>query len=181
VSEDIRGLLLKCLSLKDLPRAGWVNRGVSNPESVAAHSWGVAFLALSLCPSSLDRGVVASIAIIHDLAEIIVGDITPTDGVSSADKSRLEGDASAKIFTQLGKYSLSGENGAKNAQYLHELWLDYDHSRTPEGRFVKACDKLDMALQAALYSSQQELDLDEFIESALSRLDDPILITLIGK
>ena len=181
MSEEIRELLLKCLSLKDLPRAGWVNRGVSNPESVAAHSWGVAFLALSLCPPSLDRGVVASIAIIHDLPEIIVGDITPTDGVSSADKSRLEGDASAKIFAQLGEYSLSGENGVKNAQYLYELWLDYDHSRTPEGRFVKACDKLDMALQAALYSSQQELDLDEFIESALSRLDDPILNTLIGK
>ena len=58
---------------------------------------------------------------------------------------------------------------------LLELWLDYEEGRTPEGRFVKACDKLDMALQASFYSGKQGIDLGEFIESALAKLDDGIL------
>ena len=58
---------------------------------------------------------------------------------------------------------------------LLELWLDYENERTPEGRFVKACDKLDMALQASLYSEKYDLDLNVFVESALARLDDGVL------
>ena len=44
-----------------------------------------------------------------------------------------------------------------------------------EGRFVKACDKLDMALQAQSYSAAQGLDLEEFVESALRRLPEGML------
>ena len=179
MSKELRGLLLECLSLKSLPRRGWVLRGVANPESVASHSWGVAFIALSLCPAKLDYGVVASIAIIHDLPEIIVGDITPDDGISAAEKEQLEGDAAAAIFSQFSTLSHGGHLLAKNGQKMHELWLDYEHQRTPEGRFVKACDKLDMALQASLYILEQGLDLSEFIESALSRLDDHAVKALI--
>ena len=54
--ELLRARLLEALSLKDLARAGWVRAGVQHPESVAAHSWGVAWLVLALCPAELDRG-----------------------------------------------------------------------------------------------------------------------------
>ena len=160
----IRNTLLECLALKDLPRAGWVNAGVENPESVAAHSWGVAWLAAVLCPKGVDRGVATTIAVIHDVAEVRVGDITPEDGVDAGEKSRVEHEATAQILAVLG-----------GDESLLELWLDYERERTPEGRFVKACDKLDMALQASVYSENQNLDLSEFIDSALSRLDDEVL------
>ena len=39
--------LSEALALKDVLRQGWVDRGHPHPESVAAHSWGVAFLVLS--------------------------------------------------------------------------------------------------------------------------------------
>ena len=160
----IRNTLLECLALKDLPRAGWVNAGVENPESVAAHSWGVAWLAAVLCPKGVDRGVATTIAVIHDVAEVRVGDITPEDGVDADEKSRVEHEATAQILA-----ALDGDES------LLELWLDYEGERTPEGRFVKACDKLDMALQASVYSETQGIELGQFIDSALDRLEDDVL------
>ena len=65
------------------------------------------------------------------------------------------------------------------AEDLYALWREYEDASTPEGRLVKALDKLDMALQATIYEAQS-LDLSEFVDSALARLDDPLLRTLAG-
>ena len=64
--------LLAAYGLKHLDRAGWVRVGIDAPESVAAHSWGLCWLALSLCPAELDLGTVLSFATLHDVAEAIV-------------------------------------------------------------------------------------------------------------
>ena len=50
----MRDSLIEMLLLKQLPRTGWVRSGIHNPESVAAHSWGMAILALKLIPDGLD-------------------------------------------------------------------------------------------------------------------------------
>ena len=126
--------------------------------------WGVAWLVAVLSPEGVDRGVATTIAVIHDVAEVRVGDITPADGIDSEEKSRMEHEEIVKILDALG-----------GDESLLELWLDYENERTPEGRFVKACDKLDMALQASLYSEKYDLDLNVFVESALARLDDGVL------
>lgn len=132
---------------------------------MAAHSWGVAWLVLALCPPELDRGKALAIAVLHDLAEVRVGDITPHDGVDADTKHALEARATAALLEPL-----------PNGDALNALWQAYGVS--PEGRFVKACDKLDMALQAARYSDDQGLDLNEFIDSALSKLHSEALRAL---
>ncbi len=167
VSSLARSTTRRVLALKELPRAGWVRVGVSEPESVAAHSWGVAWLVLVLCPDDLDRGRALAIATIHDLAEIRTGDITPHDGVDEADKSARETEAFRALVSNL-----------PTADELIGLWAEYEHGTSPEGRFVKACDKLDMALQAARYADAQGIDTSEFVESALQRLDDATLQAL---
>ncbi len=163
--SELRERLIECLALKALPRAGWVREGVPQPESVAAHSWGVAWLVLVLCPDELDRGEALAIAVVHDLAEVRVGDLTPRDVVE--DKAALESAAYAEL---VGPLPRSAE--------LERLFAAYGVS--PEGRFVKACDKLDMALQAADYQARTGQDLREFVESALSRLPDGLLRYLAG-
>ncbi|OYR56353.1 phosphohydrolase, partial [Halorubrum sp. E3] len=40
--------VLAAYDLKDERRTGWQLRGVDDPESVAAHSWGVAYLVVTL-------------------------------------------------------------------------------------------------------------------------------------
>jgi putative hydrolase of HD superfamily len=146
-------LVFEALRLKALPRKGWLRVGIATPESVAAHSWGIALLGTMLTPPELDRGKVLLIAAVHDLAEALVGDITPHDGVNPADKHRLEEDAMAR-FSSL-----------PNGDELHSAWLEYEHGSTPEGRFVKALDKLDMGLQALAYR-REGFGTEEFLASA---------------
>ena len=165
--ERLRARLIGAMALKALPRAGWVRAGVPAPESVAAHSWGVSFLVLILCPPDLDRGRALAIATLHDLAEVRAGDITPHDKVPPAEKTRRETEAMRATLTV-----------EPDAEALYALWREYEDASSPEGRLVKALDKLDMALQAAAYEASDDLDLTEFIDSALSRLDDPLLRSL---
>jgi 5'-deoxynucleotidase YfbR-like HD superfamily hydrolase len=56
-----------------------------------------------------------------------------------------------------------------NAEALIALAEEYDIS--PEGRFVKALDKLDMLLQARRYAEAQGVNTEEFVASALAALD----------
>src|SRR5436190_1274118 len=53
-------------------------RGVRDPESVADHSYGMALLALvAPLPAGVDRDRLIRLALVHDLAEARVGDLTP--------------------------------------------------------------------------------------------------------
>ena len=149
----MRDNLLEMLELKQLPRTGWVRSGVNNPESVAAHSWGMAILALRLTPKELNLERVLSLCLVHDLPEVRVGDLTPHDDVSN--KAELEHKAMSEIAPQ----------------WL-SLFEEYEAGETAEAKFVKQIDKLDMGLQAILYQTKQDITLDEFIESAKSKISD---------
>ena len=85
--------LKEALGLKDVIRAGWIRAGVKNPESVAAHSWGMALLATQICPDDLNIQRVLELCILHDIAEVHVGDITPHDNVTAEEKHRRESEA----------------------------------------------------------------------------------------
>ncbi|MBK9474633.1 MAG: HD domain-containing protein [bacterium] len=72
-------MLMQANRLKTTPRTGWFQRGVPSPESVADHSHGVALISLALLgsvPDKLDRAKVLAMAIAHDLAESVTGDLS---------------------------------------------------------------------------------------------------------
>ena len=135
------------LKLKSVAREGWIRAGIEQPESVAAHSWGMALLAMHLCPDELDRLRVIEMCLVHDLPEIIVGDLTPHDDLSN--KKEDEYNAMKSLAPQ----------------WL-DLFEEYEENASPESKFVKYLDKLDMALMAILYQEKFGLDLSEFILSA---------------
>lgn len=131
-------------ALKRMPRRGWVQRGVPDPESVAAHSFGVAALAaVTASTTGADPAQAALVAVIHDLAEALTGDVTPSDGVPGSEKQRREEEAARQILA-----------GIDPDGTLMAAWLDYAERRTPEGRLVKDLDKIDMALQADVYTRE---------------------------
>ncbi len=163
-----RERLLRCLRLKRVVRAGWTRFPIEYPESVAAHSWGLALIALLTCPPELDREKVVTLALIHDLAEVIVGDITPFDGVSEEDKRVQEEQALADI---LGSHPRSEE--------LQSMWQEFEDRTTPEGAFVSDLDKLDMGLQAEIYEQDFNINLDEFTISSHRVVKNPNLISLL--
>ncbi len=155
--DKIREVLLETLELKDLARSGWVKNGIVNCESVASHTWGVSWLVIALCPEDLNLQRALVMTTIHDIAETRVGDITPNDDISANEKHLLESNAMKDILSNF-----------KNSDELYKIWMEYELQITPESKFVKYCDKLDMALQAQKYMLNSDKNLNEFIDSAIS-------------
>ncbi|KAA0001413.1 MAG: HD domain-containing protein [Thermoplasmata archaeon] len=73
-------LAIKAGKLKGIKRKGWLRIGIEKVESVACHSYRVAFLAM-LIGDALNLNVekMLKMALLHDLAEATTGDITPYD------------------------------------------------------------------------------------------------------
>lgn len=171
--DDLLRFFLLAGRLKETPRAGWPLRGVADPESVADHSFRLALLALVLAPRTgepLDRERCVAMALVHDLAECLVGDITPYDGVPAEEKRRREEEAVRRL------------SGLAGDARLLELWREYDAAATPEARFVKELDKLETVMQAAAYErsgAAGEGALREFWEGAGAHLSSPLARALL--
>jgi len=141
--------------LKALDRAGWVRKQIPKPESVADHSFRVALMALIWsAEAGLDTCHCMKLALIHDLGESIIGDITPHDPISSDQKFEMEQAAVQSLSQCLGQ------------EEVIRLWQEYAQQTTSEAKFVMQLDKLEMVIQAAEYSRQSpNIDLHEFWES----------------
>jgi len=143
--------------LKKLPRMGWLLRGVQSPESVAEHTFRVAFITLFLGDELRKRGMeinvekALKIAILHDLAEARITDL-PLEAQKYVDKKKAERKAMVDIL------------GAERVEYF-KLFQEYEEEKSPEGRLVKFADKLEMVLQAWEYEKAGSKGLEEFWEA----------------
>jgi putative hydrolase of HD superfamily len=163
-ADGIIELLTELMRLKAVPRMGWLLRGVRDVESVAAHSFGVAFIAMLLADRARLRGMQVDVerllrlALLHDLTEARTGDL-PSTIKSYFDPAVLKAAderAAEAILSQLGQLS---------EDYL-ELWREYEQRASLEARLVKAADKLDLLLQAREYEKGGARRLGEFWEKA---------------
>jgi putative hydrolase of HD superfamily len=153
---DALDVLLDAYALKDEGRTGWQLRGVDDPESVAAHSWGVAYLVLALgdrfreeLPAvDLDRAL--RLAVVHDVAEAETGDVA-TRADSTADRVDREEKAATE---RAAMADLAGPLPDR----VREAWEAYEARETPEAVLVKECDLLDTCLQAVVYERDGRYD-----------------------
>ena len=150
---------------KDLKRTGWKRRQVDQPESDAEHSFSLALLVMLTIPAGLNRQKCLEMALIHDLAEIYVGDLTPDDSVAPKEKNCLEMQAMKRISQEL------------SMPYFEELFSEFETQQTPEARFVKALDKLDTVLTACYYDQNKRAPVElmpefsAYAQKCLSRAD----------
>jgi putative hydrolases of HD superfamily len=152
--------------LKTTRREGWRRFNIKHGESIADHMYRMAIITM-LCPpalkAKLDIDKCTRMALIHDMAESLVGDITPVDGVSKAEKSRREAETMDYLCnTLLG--NASGGAGKQQAQEIKDVWQEYEDSQTAESHFVHDVDKIELLLQMNEYerSHQGRIDLGEF-------------------
>ena len=150
------------LQLKRVCRRGWTRHPIpeSDLESVADHSFTMALLAWLFCPPELDRLRVLEMALVHDLPEIITGDLTPSEVSDQREKNRLE---------LLAIQELGGD--LDRGACLQELVEEYQQQKTAESRWVKSLDKLEMALQSRVYEARHGCNLKEFRDSAEPHLE----------
>ncbi|MCK4521964.1 MAG: HD domain-containing protein [Nanoarchaeota archaeon] len=163
--EDIINFFHKIGELKKIKRAGWVLKKVPNPESVAEHSFRSAVMSLILAEKlGLDKNKCVKMALMHDIAEILSGDITPHDKISDKEKHEKE----KKAIKKLTKYLDKNE--------VLKLWGEYEERKTKEAILVYEMDKIEMLLQAYEYEQEhkgKDINLDEFWSYVKKRIKLP--------
>ncbi|RIA88744.1 HD domain-containing protein [Glomus cerebriforme] len=155
-------------NLKKTKRTGWINHNIKNPESISDHMYRMSILALLLNDDNLDKNKCIKMAVVHDLAEGIVGDIVPNEGVTKEEKNRRETEAMQYICKELLENSLQ-------SQEIFSLWQEYENGETMEAKFVKDLDKFEMILQAFEYEKSDKKDLTEFFESTKGKFNHPLI------
>ncbi len=161
--------LLELQRLKKLDRTGWTLRGqAAGAESVAAHTYGVAVVAMMLADELVARGVVVNVervlrlALMHDWAEARTGDIPRTGSCYFSAEARRKAERAA--FDDI--VEAVGERHRKTYSELHE---DYEARGSLEARLVKAADVIDLLLQALLFETAGARGLEEFWENVSGR------------
>jgi putative hydrolase of HD superfamily len=118
--------------------------------------------------SGVDTNRCIRMALVHDLAEATVGDITPHCGVSDQDKHAMELQAITKMTESLtlGGDANNATPGGAGAEIL-SLWKEYEEGTSEEAKLVKDMDKLEMILQALEYETDGKngKSLDGFFDS----------------
>ena len=156
--------LIELQRLKRLDRTGWTLRGLPNgTESVASHSFGVSVTAMLLADKIVAQGVVVDlekvlrIALLHDWAEVRVGDMPRTATLYFGSEARKQAETAA--FVDVVK-PVDAEGAYAS------LYQDYERRESLEARLVKAADVLDLLIQVLALERASARGLDEFWEVA---------------
>lgn len=146
-------LFLELQTLDRVPRSGYFLRGISDCESIAEHSFHLATMVWLLADREpgLDRTKALELALVHDLAELRIGDLprTAIDYFAPGTKHDAERKAAADIL-------------APADPRARELYAEYETKESPEARFVRACDRLQLMLKASVYERWGHGGLAEF-------------------
>ena len=132
--------------LKTIHRQGWKEKlQINYPESVADHSYSVSIMSMILADlEGLNTEKIIRMALLHDLAESVIGDLTP-DNIKNDDKITKENKAMKIILTNLP---------SKIKKSYLEIWDDYQNNSSQESNLLHDIDKLEMAFQAKFYQEK---------------------------
>lgn len=130
-------------------------------DSSADHSWRLALMIFMFAEKlklNIDVPRAVKIALIHDIAEAVTGDIDALlirNGKVTKDEKR-EGEINAiKKLTSILPIELGEE--------INSLWYEYEKGETEEAKFVKALDKIET--------------ITHIIEKGCDKLDDFEFVT----
>ena len=137
-------------------------RGISTPETIAAHSHGATLVALALGPRvsppiDVDRAV--ALLAIHDVPEALLSDLPQPathlfpDGAKHAAEDR----AAAQLLPALSETAV-------------ERYAEFQGGTTREARFARLCDRLHMGVALVDYLRAGHRGLDDFVQT-LSALE----------
>lgn len=134
------GVLQLSERLKFELRHSWLSNG--RRESVAEHSWQMALMAMLLHPHlahPVDLGQTLQMVLIHDLVEAEAGDIPYFEtGSRKEAKAAREAAAAARLREMIP---------APTGQVVFDLWHAFEAGQTPEARFARALDSLEVQIQ----------------------------------
>ena len=142
-----------CNKLKDVIRTGWKDWAVkrNRVESVAEHIYGVQMLAIAMWSEykyDIDLKKVLFMLAVHELEEIVIGDLTIFD-IDRKTKKEIGHSAVEKILKNL-----------TSKQEIQDLVFEFDERKSKEAIFAYQCDKLEADIQCKLYDEENCVDLE---------------------
>ncbi len=158
MSVEIIDFMRHADRLQHLPRTGWLMSRVPQPESVAAHTYGVVLAAMLVAdavlarpePPAIDRAKVLGMAVLHDIAEAITTDIpAPVKRFVGRDVIKdAERKAAAHLLAPFDDYMA--------------LWEEYEDNTSIEANIVHAADRIQMMVKVLQYETAGVGDLRRF-------------------
>ena len=151
---------LLATQLKYKIRSGWDkthwNVSKERLESIAEHVYGTCILALCIdseFKTNLDIDKVIKMLVLHEIGEVVIGDITPFDNITPEEKMKKEHKAMKDVIGDL-----------VNQEEFLSLLFEFDEKKTKEAIFAHHCDKLEADIQAKVFQDmgcQHPLDEQE--------------------
>ncbi|MGI8419376.1 MAG: HD domain-containing protein [Candidatus Levyibacteriota bacterium] len=120
------------------------NATASRKESVAEHSWHLALVAWVLHSTfekefeiNIAQDKVIKMCLMHDLVEIIAGDVSAWHPEKSVNKKENEDSAAHELFSTLP---------VKLKKEFLNLWREFEDSKTMEAKIARGIDRINPAM-----------------------------------
>lgn len=161
--------LNECDKLKAVLRASRLSDG-SRRENSAEHSWHVCLFALILAEHAgpgvnVDR--VLQMLLIHDIVEVDAGDNPIHGTVNKAEVETLEQAAADRLFGLLPTAQGMG---------LRHLWEEFEAAQSPDARFAKAIDRVQVPILNLANGGGTWLDYRVTLPQLVERVGQPIAL-----
>src|SRR3989344_150527 len=176
--EKIFNFLRQIEKLKSTLRYNKTTAGRN--ESTADHSWRLALMVPIIAKElSIDIDIEKSmkIALVHDLAEAITGDI---DAIKISTGEFLREEKKKQELSAMGK--IRNMLPEKIGEDIYDLWQEYEEVSTNEGKFVRGLDKAETLTQLieAGYTTYDKPDfIADYAEEAIKNFPEIKTILLV--
>ena len=143
-------------NLKFLPRSGWVNRKIAEPETVAAHTLMTFYLAKFYLPETVEqfpdysKQKILDMILIHDIAESRIGDIILKNETDVLEERLFYEDM------RWVSYLLENENSLSS---IDDMWDDFEFGKSINGRIARELDRLEGFIQLLHYKYVRNADV----------------------
>ena len=167
--NSIISFIKKAEQAKNELRHSWTS--IDRQESIADHSWRVSLI-LIVCspyfPENFDLLKSIKMAILHDLGEIVVGDMHFLEVNKSKDqkfnRSKLERSGVIEVCKSLAKSRIE----------ILEIWEEFEENKSSEAQVVNCLDRIEVCIQHS-QSNLSKWTEDEInsIGFYFSKIDEP--------
>lgn len=172
--KDLEEFTSPFYELKELSRSGWISKlNLKNPETVASHTLLMIVLVLyfgsNKSYSCRKKLRLIEMVLVHDLAESVIGDITP-DSDKYLGKKKLENKVFAQMMSVLPHSTLKDE--------FKSCWKEFSSNSSIDSKIVHVIDKLEMLIQANHYLKNRDNitsnQIEPFRKSAISSIENGV-------
>jgi putative hydrolase of HD superfamily len=158
--EQLTGFVYEIGLLKRYKRTGWLVAGVSDPESIADHSFRAAALsAIVAAMEGADAERAALLSLFHDSQETRLTDIPylAKSYVTRAPNEQVTADQTRGLPGPV-------------ADLISGSVAEYEQKTSLEARCARDADKLECLIQAIEYREQGNQNIQPWIDSSLAAL-----------